>query len=110
MVASPGPLEVRVDLVPDDNAHLHAIVTNDTKDGDGVKGAEVVLTITVVSLDGDSKVFELHGTTDRNGVAHFEKKRNRPLRPGTYSVEATATKDGVTGACDPLVCLIFSVQ
>ena len=99
-----GTLVVTVTLIPDNNAHLHATVTQYDV---GVKGAEVVLTITAVPLaDPDNtRVFERENKTDPNGVAHFEKTGKKPPRPGTYTIDATATKDQARGECTG--CLVF---
>ena len=101
-----GTLVVEVTFVTDDRLHLHAKVTRDDM---GVKGAEVVLTITVVPLadPNDSREIQLKSKTEPDGVAHFVKKRNRPPRPGTYTVDATATKDLAGGECTG--CLVFDV-
>ena len=67
----------------------------------------MVLTIT---KDGNI-VGEFQKTTDKDGLAQFEKTRgNNPNfpPPGTYTIDATATKDEASGEC--IGCLVVQVE
>ena len=103
-----GTLNVTAAIAPepDGRPHLHILVTHD--DVGPVKAAKVVGTVTDV-LDG-RVVADLRGTTDRDGVAHFENKRKATGSPppGTYSIDATATKDEASGGCTG--CVVVTVE
>ena len=87
---------------PDGHAHLHILVTHD--EAGPVESAKVKVVVTDVS-DG-RVVAKLRGKTDRAGVAHFEA--NGPPPPGTYSIDATATKDEASGGCTG--CVVITVE
>ena len=87
--------------------HIHVTVNHAVVGP--VKGAKVVLTITHTQDNNIVEIFHLKRTSNSDGVAHFEKKGNSDSEdPGTYTIDATATKDEASGEC--IGCLVVQVE